>query len=542
MDKKKKVIIGVLAVLLAAGIGYGILHKGNGGEEPNKPIPVNPVAYVIEQNEDGTFSVKDGQGEPTVLVDGKKVEYTIENKDGEQVIVVNPADIGEGDHKIEVQYEDGSGSVDFVVKKEDIAFELNKNALTLHVGESEKIEIAKNETKKNVVWKSGDEKVATVDENGNITAVALGKTVITASAGKAVEQVEVEVVEKEVYIPKDKTAPVINIVDFIIEWGDEPDFSKITAKDDRDGSVKVVISGEYDKYVAGEYAMKAESKDKAGNIAEEEFKVVVKDHPKQGLLDQAVLDARAAEQAIKDAEKALEDAEATLVNKKQAAEDVKATLQGMKDKLVSYQEERKSLEDSCDSLQQAYEKAVNERKNSAEYAAAKAELPSLESEASRLESVIEVTEAELETCEDEERKAVLESYLYECKGKYEVALKQISDDKALIAGMDKAVEDADEARQAEYAKLSAKSEAIGQLQEQIDTFDLETSDNEVKAAEKAAEEARNNVVVKQNELQAAYKVRNELWSEIHRVTITQVGDRFIVHDLDGTVIDEDFRP
>lgn len=71
---------------------------------------------------------------------------------------------------------------------------LDENSLTLDVGKSETLTATitpDNATNKAVEWKSDDTSVATVDENGKVTAVAQGSTTITATAadgsGKSAE-------------------------------------------------------------------------------------------------------------------------------------------------------------------------------------------------------------------------------------------------------------------------------------------------------------------------------------------------------------------
>ena len=57
------------------------------------------------------------------------------------------------------------------------AISVTPKELTLTVGETEKITATvspSNATNKKVIWSSSDEAVATVDENGNVKAVAVG--------------------------------------------------------------------------------------------------------------------------------------------------------------------------------------------------------------------------------------------------------------------------------------------------------------------------------------------------------------------------------
>ena len=62
---------------------------------------------------------------------------------------------------------------------------LDKNTLELYTGGSENLTATvapDNATNKNVTWSSDNEAVATVDQNGTVTAVGAGKTTITATA------------------------------------------------------------------------------------------------------------------------------------------------------------------------------------------------------------------------------------------------------------------------------------------------------------------------------------------------------------------------
>ena len=75
---------------------------------------------------------------------------------------------------------------------------LDKNELSLEKGESAVLTAAVNPddaTDKTVTWESSDETVATVDENGKVTAVAKGTATITVAAGKASASCEVTVTE-----------------------------------------------------------------------------------------------------------------------------------------------------------------------------------------------------------------------------------------------------------------------------------------------------------------------------------------------------------
>ena len=62
---------------------------------------------------------------------------------------------------------------------------LNKTSLTLEIGKSETLTatvLPENATDKSVSWTSDNEKIATVDANGKVTAVAAGETLITVTS------------------------------------------------------------------------------------------------------------------------------------------------------------------------------------------------------------------------------------------------------------------------------------------------------------------------------------------------------------------------
>ena len=95
--------------------------------------------------------------------------------------------VGEGKATITVKTSDGgfSASCEVTVNKKVIAVTsvvLGNTELTLVEGEEEKLAVAvtpENATDKSVVWESGNESVATVSQEGLVTAVGEGKATIT---------------------------------------------------------------------------------------------------------------------------------------------------------------------------------------------------------------------------------------------------------------------------------------------------------------------------------------------------------------------------
>ena len=81
---------------------------------------------------------------------------------------------------------------------------LNKEELTLDENESETLEasiVPELASDKTIVWKSADETIASVDENGKVTALKAGETTITASSSDGKVSASCKVTVKAVVIP-----------------------------------------------------------------------------------------------------------------------------------------------------------------------------------------------------------------------------------------------------------------------------------------------------------------------------------------------------
>ena len=132
--------------------------------------------------------------------------YTVPaNTSGEFTVNITECDLAKDFSTVYVMNH-GSASATLTIASAPVAVSsitLNKNTLALTVGGSETLTATvkpDDATNKNVTWESSDPKVATVDENGKVTAVGVGSTTITATAGGKSATCKITVTAKPVPI------------------------------------------------------------------------------------------------------------------------------------------------------------------------------------------------------------------------------------------------------------------------------------------------------------------------------------------------------
>ena len=122
------------------------------------------------------------------------------------------------------------------VSKENIS--LNESSITLNEGEISLLKVTINlaENNMNVIWKSSDEKVATVDQNGVVTAKEEGESIVTVQSSNGLSaECKVIVKKKEVDVKPILTPPTgeainvnevkLNSTSLIISKGQTQTFS-----------------------------------------------------------------------------------------------------------------------------------------------------------------------------------------------------------------------------------------------------------------------------------------------------------------------------
>jgi uncharacterized protein YjdB len=137
-------------------------------------------------------------------------------------------------------------------KMNDNVLKLEPAKFVLEVGHVQKVVIKDHSTKEKVEWSSSNKEIASVDGDGIVTAVSVGKTTIIATSGKAEGKCEVAVEKTEVPMLKLepeklvlKTGEVQNIAvkDYdgeTLKWSS--DNEKVAVVNEK-GAVKAVSAG-----------------------------------------------------------------------------------------------------------------------------------------------------------------------------------------------------------------------------------------------------------------------------------------------------------
>ena len=162
---------------------------------------------VIWVSSDETIAKVDEEGKVSALKEGKTT-ITVVTKDGEK-----------------------KAQCVVTVKKADPKISLEKNEVTMEVGESLTLKITKDSSVKEVTWKSSDKDKATVDKEGKVTAKAEGKVTISVTAEE--ETVECKVTISNTYDAKNDT--------------------KTSLKDKSGNQIYVLADGEYVEAKVADY-------------------------------------------------------------------------------------------------------------------------------------------------------------------------------------------------------------------------------------------------------------------------------------------------
>ena len=114
---------------------------------------------------------------------------------------------------------------------------LNPTSVELNVGENKAITATvrpSNAADKSITWKSHNTNVAVVNQNGNITAVGIGNTTVSATAndGSGVIAIINVTVNAKTEIVVDNKAPVVECSDTIMKTVGQTGYITVTARDE----------------------------------------------------------------------------------------------------------------------------------------------------------------------------------------------------------------------------------------------------------------------------------------------------------------------
>ena len=196
-------LVCLLTVLCGCGKEAEKETTPSGGNIPVQSVSLNHTTLTLEQGQNSVLQATvypSNATNPAVQWKSDNTSVATVDNNGKVTAVT------EGSATVTAKAGDKTATCTVTVKKKVVPIEsvtLNKTTLTLAEGDSETLTAAvnpDNATDKTVTWSSSKTSVATVDNNGKVTAVAEGSATVTAKAGDKTATCTVTVKKKVVPI------------------------------------------------------------------------------------------------------------------------------------------------------------------------------------------------------------------------------------------------------------------------------------------------------------------------------------------------------
>ncbi|MBQ6578017.1 MAG: Ig domain-containing protein, partial [Bacteroidales bacterium] len=198
-------LVCLLTVLCGCGKEAEKETTPSGGNIPVQSVSLNHTTLTLEQGQNSVLQATvypSNATNPAVQWKSDNTSVATVDNNGKVTAVT------EGSATVTAKAGDKTATCTVTVKKKVVPIEsvtLNKTTLTLAEGDSETLTAAvnpDNATDKTVTWSSSKTSVATVDNNGKVTAVAEGSATVTAKAGDKTATCTVTVKKKEVPVER----------------------------------------------------------------------------------------------------------------------------------------------------------------------------------------------------------------------------------------------------------------------------------------------------------------------------------------------------
>ncbi len=183
--KKSYVMTALICMLIAClTCGTLVLTANAQEEEPTSTLTFTSYTSVMRVEEEFTFAALVTNEDGTTSTE---VTWSSSNEDVIYIEEGLATALSEGNATITATAGELSASINVLVSDEAVlvtGVTLNSETRIVYMGETYQLEalvLPEDATDKNVTWKSSDESIATVDENGLVTAIAVGEADITVT-------------------------------------------------------------------------------------------------------------------------------------------------------------------------------------------------------------------------------------------------------------------------------------------------------------------------------------------------------------------------